>query len=210
VAAIEALGGTAVPIRADLAVEEDRAALVAATEHQLGPVDILVNNAAVTYLHAVDGFPRKRYDLMFEVQVRAPFELTQLVLPGMISRRLGWVLNVSSGAAVHPAKPYVEWQLHGGFTVYGMCKAALERMSTGLAAELVADGIAVNALSPVGVVPTSGAIAHDLVEDDLEAPDVMAEAALQLVSRDPSSLTGRIAYSASLLDELGVTVTPLE
>jgi citronellol/citronellal dehydrogenase len=97
-----------------------------------------------------------------------------------------------------------------GGTVYGMCKAAIERFSTGLAAELWADNIAVNALSPNKVVPTPGTLFHHLVsgEDDprAEPPAVMAEAALMLCHQEPQSLTGRIALSQDLLAELGVPV----
>jgi NAD(P)-dependent dehydrogenase (short-subunit alcohol dehydrogenase family) len=97
-----------------------------------------------------------------------------------------------------------------GGTVYGMCKAALERFSTGLAAELYGDNIAVNALSPSSVVPTPGVMVHKLIppgrEDMAEPPEVMAEASLVLCSREPTSLTGRIAYSQQLLEELGVAV----
>ena len=92
-----------------------------------------------------------------------------------------------------------------GGTVYGMCKAALERFSTGLAAELYADDIAVNALSPTRVVPTPGTLFHHLTSEDdpnNEPPSVMAEAALRLCSGEPKTLTGRIAYSQELLAEL--------
>ena len=94
-----------------------------------------------------------------------------------------------------------------GSTVYGMCKAALERFSTGLAAELYEDNIAVNALSPTLVVPTPGTIFHHLTTEDdpnAEPPTVMAEAALALCHAEPKSLTGRIAYSQDILRELGV------
>ena len=94
-----------------------------------------------------------------------------------------------------------------GGTVYGMCKAALERFSTGLAAEAYKDNIAVNALSPSSVVPTPGVVIHKLIppgrEEFAEPPEVMAEAALLLCSRDPKDLTGRIAYSQQLLEEFG-------
>jgi NAD(P)-dependent dehydrogenase (short-subunit alcohol dehydrogenase family) len=88
-----------------------------------------------------------------------------------------------------------------------MCKAALERFSTGQAAELYPDNVAVNALSPNRVVPTAGTIFHHLTTADnpeAEPPAVMAEAALMLCHRDPRSLTGRITYSQDLLAELGV------
>jgi citronellol/citronellal dehydrogenase len=205
-AAILARGGTAVAIPADLSRQEDRERLVGETTRQLGPPDICVNNAAVTYFTRVEDFTRKRYELMFAVQVDAPFRLAALVLPAMRDRGAGWILNISSGAARHPALPPGDRAIRGG-TVYGMCKAALERFSTGLAAELYADNIAVNALSPSRVVPTPGTIFHRLTSEDdpnAEPPAVMAEAALMLCHRDPRSLTGRIAYSQDLLDELGV------
>jgi NAD(P)-dependent dehydrogenase (short-subunit alcohol dehydrogenase family) len=145
---------------------------------------------------------------MFSVQVEAPFELARLVLPGMRDRGRGWILNISSIAARHPTLPPVRRRAIGG-TVYGMCKAALERFSTGLAAELFEDNIAVNALSPNLVVPTPGTIFHHLTTDgdpNAEPPAVMAEAALALCHHDPKTLTGRIAYSQDLLTELGVPV----
>jgi NAD(P)-dependent dehydrogenase (short-subunit alcohol dehydrogenase family) len=140
---------------------------------------------------------------MFEVQVHAPFHLAQLVLPGMRQRRRGWILNISSRAGIHPLGPPFE-ELHrtGGFTVYGMCKAALERFTTGLAAEVYDDGVAVNALAPWDVVATQGAAFHDLVDTKLEGTEVIAEAAVLLCSAGPARLTGRIAYSQQLLAEL--------
>jgi NAD(P)-dependent dehydrogenase (short-subunit alcohol dehydrogenase family) len=201
---IRAAGGAAVAIRADLSKPADREALVAETVRQLGPPDILVSNAAVTYFTRVEDFVPRRYSLMFEVQVEAPFHLAQLVLPGMRDRGRGWILNISSGAARHPVMPPGARAGRGG-TVYGMCKAALERFSTGLAAELYDDNIAVNALSPSRVVPTPGTIFHHLTTEDnpeAEPPAVMAAAALLLCSGEPKALTGRIAYSQALLAEL--------
>ena len=170
--------------------------------------DILVSNAAVTYFTRVEDVTAKRYALMFAVQGEAPFHLATLVLPGMRARGAGWIVNISSVAARHPAIPPDAWGGRGG-TVYGMCKAALERFSTGLAAELYPDNIAVNALSPTRVVPTPGTIFHHLTSEGdprSEPPAVMAEAALLLCHREPRTLTGRIAYSQELLAEFGVPV----
>jgi len=204
VARIEAAGGTAVAIPADLSKPEDRERAVAETVTRLGAPDILVSNAAVTYFTPVAGFTPRRFQLMFDVQVEAPFHLAQLVIPGMRDKGGGWILNISSGAARHPSIPPNAWAGRGG-TVYGMCKAALERFSTGLAAELYPDNIAVNALSPNAVVPTPGTLFHQLTTADdpnAEPPSVMAEAALALCSGDRKTLTGRIAYSQDLLAEL--------
>jgi NAD(P)-dependent dehydrogenase (short-subunit alcohol dehydrogenase family) len=204
VADIEAAGGRAIAVRADLSRPEDRAALVERVEAGLGPVDVLVNNAAVTWFTPVSEFSDKRFALMFEVQVTAPFDLARRVLPGMRARGGGAILNISSRAAIHPP---VTRPGRGG-TVYGMCKAAVERFSTGLAAEVHADGIAVNALSPNRVVPTPGTLHHHLTSEDdpdAEPPEVMAEAALALCRPSDPLLTGRIAYSKDLLSELGST-----
>jgi NAD(P)-dependent dehydrogenase (short-subunit alcohol dehydrogenase family) len=207
-AQIQAAGGTAVAIAADLAKPADRENLVAEATRQLGTPDILVSNAAVTYFIRVEDFTPKRYGLMFDVQVEAPFHLATLVAPGMREKGAGWILNISSIAAVHPTLPPGPFTGRGG-TVYGMCKAALERFSTGLAAELWDDNIAVNALSPNQVVPTPGTIFHHLTTEDspdAEPPPVMAAAALALCSGAPHELTGRITYSQDLLAELGLPV----
>lgn len=201
---ITAAGGKAVAVQADMNVPEDRSRLVAEAVEQLGPIDILVNNAAITYSMPFTEFTEKRYRLMLEVQVRAPFELAQMVVPSMRERGRGWILNITSRAGIHPqGPPYQARYKNFGVTVYGMVKAALDRFSTGLAAELYDDGIAVNSLAPWDVVATPGAVAHDLV-DGVPVEDVswMAEAALVLCSGDPRILTGRVAYSQPLLAEL--------
>jgi citronellol/citronellal dehydrogenase len=210
-AEISRAGGTAVAIAADLSRPDDRTRLVEETTARLGAPDILVSNAAVTWFAKVEEFTAKRYALMFAVQVEAPFHLATLVLPGMRARGAGWIVNISSVAARHPAVP-PNRAFHGA-TVYGMCKAALERFSTGLAAELYDDNIAVNALAPTRVVPTPGTIFHHLTSKDdprAEPPAVMAEAALLLCHREPRTLTGRIAYSQELLAEFGVPMPLLQ
>jgi NAD(P)-dependent dehydrogenase (short-subunit alcohol dehydrogenase family) len=202
-------GGQALAIAADLSKVAERERLIAETLERAGPVDVLVNNAAVTYFIPVADFGAKQFQLMFEVEVTAPFHLAQLVLPGMIAKNEGWILNISSIAARHPTFP-PDPARHGGGAVYGMCKAALERFSTGLASEVYANNVAVNALSPNQVVPTPGTVFHHLVTGDpgqvVEPPEVMAEAALALCSVAPRSRTGRVVYSQDLLNELGITV----
>ena len=206
VRSITTAGGTALAVAADLSRAEQRAALIERVVGELGPVDVLVNNAAVTFFEPVATFDAHRYDLMFEVQVRAPFQLAQAVIPGMVERGAGWILNISSAAGRHPQGPPYRRRLGGGGTVYGMCKAALERFTTGLAAELHGAGIAVNVLAPTGLVATPGVEHHGLtkgVPDELiERPDEFAEAALWLCSGDPAERTGRIAYSRQLQAEI--------
>ncbi|WP_337187823.1 SDR family NAD(P)-dependent oxidoreductase [Phenylobacterium sp.] len=204
VARIREAGGEATAIKADLSSEAERERLVAEAVAAYGPVDILVNDAAVTFFIPVEQFPKKRFDLMVEVQVWAPFHLSQLVLPSMRERRQGWIVNISSGAGIHPQQPY---NRRGGGTVYGMCKAALERFTTGLASEVYDDNVAVNVVSP-GLVDTPGVAVHGLIneqtKDRVQPIEYIAEAVYRLASGDPKTMTGRIDYAEPFLKELGI------
>ena len=202
-------GGEAAFIKADLAQAVERERLVEEASALYGPVDILINNAAITYFIPVETFPEKRFKLMMEVQVYAPFHLSQLVIPGMREKGGGWIVNISSPAGIHPKQPY--GAARGG-TVYGMCKAALERFSTGLASEVYQDGIAVNVVSP-GLVDTPGVAVHGLIneatKDRVQPIEYIAEAVYRLASGDPKTVTGRVDYAEPLLKELGVTPAEL-
>ena len=146
---IRAAGGTAVAIRADLSMPEDRERLVTEASRQLGTPDILVSNAAVTYFTGVTDFTARRYQLMFDVQVEAPFHLAQLVVPGMREKGRAGVREHLLRRGAAPRLPAHRVGLARRRTVYGMCKAALERFSTGLAAELYDD--AVERTTPLGL-----------------------------------------------------------
>ena len=197
-------GGEATFVKADLSQQSERERLIETAVDTYGPVDILVNNAAITYFIPVTEFPEKRFKLMMEVQVYAPFHLSQLVLPSMIKRKSGHIVNISSGAGIDPKPPYPATPARGG-TVYGMCKAALERFSTGLASEVYQHGIAVNVVSP-GLVATPGVAVHGLINEQsknrVQPIEFIAEAVYQLASGDPKELTGRIAYAAPFLEEM--------
>ena len=100
-----------------------------------------------------------------------------------------------------------------GGTVYGMCKAALERFTTGLASEVYANGIGVNVISP-GLVATPGVLHHKLVTEDTPEERItpvehMAEACLRLVHGDPQELTGKITYAADMLKDYQLTPAEL-
>ena len=209
---IRASGGRAEAFRADLSSPDDRARLVDEVRSSLGPIDNLVNNAAVTFFFPVEKFPEKRFKLMIETQVWSAIDLAQRVIPDMRAAGAGWILNLSSRAAVKPVgPPFEKWYADGASSVYGLCKAALERLSLGMAAELWADRIAVNTLAPWDNVPTPGAMAHDLVEDfRLEPEELIAQAALELCAGDPQRLTGRVAYSQPLLAEMSVIPRALD
>ena len=197
-------GGEAAFIKADLAQAIERERLVEEASALYGPVDILINNAAITYFIPVEEFPEKRFKLMMEVQVYAPFHLSQLVIPGMRDKGAGWIVNISSPAGIHPKQPYGPGR---GGTVYGMCKAALERFSTGLASEVYADNIAVNVVSP-GLVDTPGVAVHGLINEATKSRvqpiEYIAEAVYRLASGDPQTVTGRVDYAEPLLKELDV------
>ncbi len=206
---IKAAGGHATLIKADLAQASERERLVEEAVDAYGPIDILINNAAITFFMPVIEFTEKRFKLMMEVQVYAPFHLAQLVLPSMIARKSGSIVNISSPAGLHPKPPYRGGR---GGTVYGLCKAALERFTTGLASEVQADGIAVNVVSP-GLVDTPGVAVHGLIneqtKDRVQPIEYIAEAVYQLAKADPQTMTGRIDYAEPLLAELSIAPTPL-
>jgi citronellol/citronellal dehydrogenase len=206
---IRKAGGEAAFIKADLAQSIERERLIEEAVATFGPVDILINNAAITYFAPVQEFTEKRFKLMMEVQVYAPFHLAQLVLPAMREKKQGWIVNISSPAGLHPKQPYLR---RGGGTVYGMCKAALERFTTGLASEVYDDGVAVNAVSP-GLVDTPGVAVHGLIneatKDRVQPIEFIAEAVYRLASGDPKTMTGRIDYAEPFLKTLGLKPSAL-
>jgi citronellol/citronellal dehydrogenase len=207
-------GVRAATIGADLTEPSERPRIVREAEKALGPIDILVNNAAAAFYIPFERISPKRMRIAWELNVRAPFELAQLVAPGMRERGRGWIVNVSSATAMPPqGPPYPDFYRTGGATLYGLTKAALDRMTTGLAAELSGDGIAVNSLAPVAAVMTPGVAALRIVPDVpelVEPVELMAEAAVAVASGDPAVLTGRILYTKPFLDELGCDVRSLD
>lgn len=211
VAQITAAGGQAVAVAADVSDEADCRKLVQAAQDAFGAIDILVNDAALTYYVPIVDFDVKRWVKAFAVNVHGPFMLAKLVLPGMMARRRGAIVNISSGSAIGPGRgPYQE-RGRGG-TMYGATKAALERFTQGLAQEVADYGIAVSALSPSKVVPTPGTVYHKLVSDMTdpkgEPSILMARAALLLASEPASKVNGRVTYSQQILGEYGLIDAP--
>ncbi|OBK25596.1 oxidoreductase [Mycobacterium asiaticum] len=203
-AEITAEGGSAIAVQADLSQAEDRQRLFAEVVERIGAPDILVNNAAVTFLRPLDGFPERRVRLMMEMHVVAPLHLAQLAIPAMRERGRGWVLNVTSVGGDLPAgPPFDEFDRSAGFGIYGTVKAALNRLTKSLAAELYDDGIAVNAAAPSKPVATPGAGSLDLAKTDTEDIGLITQTALELCTGDPKVMTGRIAHTQTFLSELG-------
>jgi NAD(P)-dependent dehydrogenase (short-subunit alcohol dehydrogenase family) len=204
---IRGSGGDAIAVAADLAKAGDRERIVAAAIDTYGQVDILVNNAAIVYFAPASEFDLARMRLMFEIQVFAAVHLAQLVLPGMRVRGQGWICNITSDVAGHPRVPPSRHGATGTTTVYGMCKAALERFTSGLAAEVHHSGVVVSALGPSRVVPTPGTVFHGVTSENdpnSEGPEVMAEAAYLLCTAP--DVNGRITHSQDLLTGLGIPI----
>lgn len=205
---IKADGGEATAVAANISIPDDCKSLVQSARDTYGPIDVLVNNAALTYFLPIQDFPIKRWMRSWAVNFHAPFILSQLVLEEMIERKSGSIVNISSGAAIGPGRgPYPESARVRGGTCYGAEKAALERFSQGLAQEVYEHGISVTCFSPSLVVPTPGTVYHKLVTgmDDPkgEHPELMAKAALLLVTEPLDKVTGRVCYSQQILKEFG-------
>jgi citronellol/citronellal dehydrogenase len=201
---IAAAGGTAVAIQADLSNGDDRERMMAAVIEQVGSPDILVNNAAVTFLRPLDEFPEKRARLMLEMHVLAPLHLTQLALPGMRERKQGWVLMMTSVAGDRiEGPPFSDFDTTAGFGMYGTAKAAMSRLTQSLAAECYGDGIAVNAAAPSDPVATEGAGTLDLAKSGTEDISLITETAFVLCTGDPATLTGRVVHTQPFLREVG-------
>ncbi len=207
VGGIRAGGGEATPVAVNIADPPECENLVRTARDTYGPVDVLVNNAALTYFLPVKDYPLNRWMRTWAVNVHAPFILSQLVLADMIPRGSGSIVNISSSAAIGPGRgPYPEPEGIGG-TCYGAEKAAPERFTQGLAMEVYQYGVSVTCVSPSLVVPTPGTVFHRLVTglDDPsgERPELMAKAALLLATGPLDAVTGWGTYSQLLLKEYG-------
>jgi NAD(P)-dependent dehydrogenase (short-subunit alcohol dehydrogenase family) len=194
--AIEAHGRTAVAVVADLTDEADRLRIVPEAEAGLGgPIDVLVNNAAAAIYQPLAEYPLKRRRLLFEVNVHAPLDLAQAVLPAMLERGEGWILNLSSGSArPRPGPPFEETAMGSTLGVYGATKAALNRMTSALAEEVWGSGVRVNTVEPRAAVHSEGADAHlgDALDPDMyESMADMVAGALVLCDcpRPPRPMT---------------------
>jgi len=192
---IEAAGGRAIAVPTNLAVDAEVEAMVATTVAQLGPVDILVNNAAITFAGDLE-LPMKRFDLIFAVDLRAPVIATQAVVPSMIERGSGAIVNVSSAAALNA---------YPGQMAYGMAKAALERFTASAAAHLRPHGIPVNTFRIDVPVASEGFLAAmpDFDHSDWEPPEVAAEGIIWMLGRPPD-YTGNNDGMARLRADHGI------
>jgi len=207
---IRKAGGQAHAVAANIADPAECEKLVEAARQAYGPVDVLVNNAALTYFLPIQDYPVNKWLASWAVNVHAPFVLSQLVLRDMVARKHGAIVNIGSGAAIGPGRgPYKDPAVGArGGTCYGAEKAALERFTQGLAAEVYPHGVSVTCVSPSQVVPTPGTVYHKLVKglDDPrgESPELMAKAVLLLATEPYERITGRVTYSQQILREFGL------
>ena len=190
---IRAAGGRAMAVGADVSRAAQVSEMMAACERELGPVDVLVNNAGVGLVRGVDDLTEEDFDLTIAVNLKSVFLCTQAVVPGMRARQWGRIVNISSGAARGAG---------GVGPHYNASKAGMEGMTRGYAARLVKDGITVNAVAP-------SLIETDMVRSGLAAspariplgrfgtPEECAQAVLMVIGN--AYMTGQtIALSGGL------------
>ncbi len=205
-------GGRAAAEVADLADPSARADLVARAEAHFGPLDILVNNAAGARMALPSRLSNTDRNWMYEINLNAPVDLAQQVLPGMCERGCGWILNISTVSVIQPQPPYadsrVAAQVIGG---YGATKAALNRYTEALAHEYSDSGVRINVLAPEAIVLTNvGAEVEAIAArrpDLVEPLETMAEAALSLCT---GPYLGQVAYSRRWLHSVGRAVMSLD
>jgi 3-oxoacyl-[acyl-carrier protein] reductase len=186
VAEIERAEGRAIAVRADVAVRAEVEAMAERVGSELGPIDVLVNNAGIATIRGVDDITEEDFDQTLAVNLKSAFLCTQAVVPGMRKRRWGRIVNVSSVAA----------RGAGGIGVhYNASKAGLEGLTRGYAARLAADGITVNAVAP-GLIDTEMAVplkelgvADRLPVGRIGTPDEIGQAVLMMIGN--GFLTGQ-------------------
>jgi citronellol/citronellal dehydrogenase len=209
---IEAAGGTALPIQCDIRDEAQIEAAIAKTAETFGGIDILVNNASAINLTRTDQTPAKRFDLMFDVNVRGTFLTSQAALPHLRKSaeegRNPHILNLSPPLSMKP----VWFKNHVAYTMakYGMSMCVL-----GMAEEFKRDGIGVNALWPRTVIDTA---ALQMIPgiDALAGrkPEILADAAHIIFNRDAKECTGNffvddlVLASEGIIDLEKYSVTP--
>jgi citronellol/citronellal dehydrogenase len=200
---IEAAGGTALPIQCDIRDEAQIEAAINQTAEAFGGIDILVNNASAINLTRTDQTPAKRFDLMFDVNVRGTFLTSQAALPYLRKSaeegRNPHILNLSP-----PLSMKALW--FKNHVAYTMAKYGMSMCVLGMAEEFKRDGIGVNALWPRTVIDT--AALQMIPGIDAQAgrtPQILADAAHIIFNRDAKECTGNFFVDDTLLASEGIT-----
>jgi len=197
---VEDAGGTALPLAVDIRFEDQ---IVAAVEHTVatfGGLDILVNNASAISLTGTEQTPLKRFDLMFGVNVRGTFACSQACIPHLRNAANPHILNISP-------PPNLDAKWFRSHVAYTMAKYGMSLCVLGMAEEFRAKGIAVNALWPRTVILTAALamIGAPIKAENCRTPEIMADAAHYIISRDARTTTGNFFVDDEVLAEAGVT-----
>lgn len=202
-AEINAAGGTALPIQCDLRDENQIEAAIKLAADTFGGIDILINNASAINLTRTESTPAKRFDLMFDVNVRGTFLTSQAAIPYLrasaAAGRNPHILNLSPPLSMKP----VWFKNHVAYTMakYGMSMCVL-----GMAAEFKRDGIAVNALWPRTVIDTAALQMIPGIDASAgRTPAILADAAYAIFNRESKECTGNFFVDDEVLAAEGVT-----
>ncbi|XP_063224574.1 hydroxysteroid dehydrogenase-like protein 2 [Bacillus rossius redtenbacheri] len=197
---VEAAGGQCLPCVVDVRNEEEVVAAVESAVKKFGGIDILVNNASAISLTGTLSTDMKRYDLMNNINARGTFLVSKVCLPYLKKSNAAHILNISPPLNMNP----VWFKNHVAYTMakYGMSMCVL-----GMAEEFREDRIAVNALWPRTAIHTAAIemLSGSEAANVSRKPDIMADAAYAILTRDPGSYTGRFAIDEEVLREEGVT-----
>jgi NAD(P)-dependent dehydrogenase (short-subunit alcohol dehydrogenase family) len=192
---IEDSGGEALPVRCDVTDETSVTSAVQAALSRFGSIDILVNNAGVAFFHSIAETPLKRWETVLKVNLTGAFLCTKAVLPRMMERKSGSIINISSLAADERDNGTVPTGV-----AYAVAKAGLDRFTWGLAAELGKHNIAANALKPKEPVDTEGMRfwASEESRKGWVSADKMVKCAVFLAAQNASGVTGVVATDEEL------------
>jgi citronellol/citronellal dehydrogenase len=199
---ITAAGGRAIAVRLDVRREDEVAAMVERAVDELGSLDILVNNAGALWWKPVLETPLKRYDLMWEVNVRGAFACAQHALPHMIRSGFGHIVMCS---------PPIGTEANPGYVAYMTTKMGMTRLAIGIAAEHHDDNVACNSLWPVTLIESLATINYGVGDRSIwRSPEILSDALIEIVSSEPRRLTGRQLLDEPFLRERGWTQERLD
>jgi citronellol/citronellal dehydrogenase len=202
-AEIEAAGGTALPIQCDLRDEDQIAASITKAAETFGGIDILINNASAINLTKTEATPAKRFDLMFDVNVRGTFLTSQAAIPHLReSAKAGrnpHILTLSP-----PLSMKAKWFQH--HVAYTMAKYGMSMCVLGMSEEFRKEGIAVNALWPRTAIDTAALQMIPGVDTAAcRTPEILADAAYIILNREAKNCTGNFFVDDELLASEGIT-----
>ena len=199
---------------ADLGDDQSRAEVIPRAKELLGgPVDILVNNAAAAVAVPITEVTAAQQRIAYECNVIAPLDLAQDVIPDMRTAGAGWIVNLTSvGARLPQGPPFYLGPQGSTMELYGTTKAALNRVTAGLAGDLDGSGIRVNAVGPRVAVMSEGfeaLIGDQLPRELFESLEEIAEAVIALCGC-PVEVTGQVLESLALIVDWGLSVRGLD